>query len=134
MSFENVGEVVEVRDQESANERLAAGWSLLAVVPGFDRGCAYTAFVLGKIVSNGEKAAQQIREKHGANAVLVGVCDKAGKVLAGNELALEVLQDYNQDALAGRLTRDRLRGFLQGLFSARVLPVEDYAELDRELS
>ena len=48
MSFENVEKVVQVRDQNSANEQLAAGWSLLAVVPGFDNGCAYTSFVLGK--------------------------------------------------------------------------------------
>ncbi|MGN7738636.1 hypothetical protein ACTJKT_01380 [Pseudomonas sp. 22526] len=48
MSFEHVEKVVQVRDQNSANERLAAGWSLLAIVPGFDNGCAYTNFVLGK--------------------------------------------------------------------------------------
>ncbi|KPW63223.1 hypothetical protein ALO80_200150 [Pseudomonas caricapapayae] len=48
MSLEHVEKVVQVRDQNSANEQLAAGWSLLAVVPGFDNGCAYTNFVLGK--------------------------------------------------------------------------------------
>lgn len=68
MQFENVEEVAEERTQESANKRLAEGWTLLAVVPGFDRGCAYTSFVLGKVVSNGEKAARLIREKHAAKS------------------------------------------------------------------
>lgn len=66
MPFENVEEVTEERTQEAANKRLADGWTLLAVVPGFDQGSAYTSFVLGKVVSNGEKAARLIREGHAA--------------------------------------------------------------------
>lgn len=47
--------------------------------------------------------------------------------------ALEVLADYRQDAAAGRLTLDRLRGFLQGLSAAGVLPYEDYCEVEAKL-
>lgn len=64
MPFENVEEVAQERTQEAANKRLAEGWTLLAVVPGFDQGCAFTSFVLGRVVSNAEKAARIIREKH----------------------------------------------------------------------
>ena len=53
MSFEHVEKVAQVRDQDSANERLAAGWSLLAVVPGFNNGVAYTNFVMGKTATGG---------------------------------------------------------------------------------
>ena len=69
MPFENVEEVVEERTQEAANKRLADGWTLLAVVPGFDQGCAYTSFVLGKVVSNTDKAERLIREKRAANSL-----------------------------------------------------------------
>lgn len=72
-------------------------------------------------------------EDTSSEAVLLRVCVKTKQVLAGNEFALEVLEDYHQDATDGRLNRERLRGFLQGLFAARAMPVEDYAELDREL-
>lgn len=57
MSFEHVEKVAQVRDQDSANERLAAGWSLLAVVPGFDNGVAYTNFVMGKTATGEQHIA-----------------------------------------------------------------------------
>lgn len=72
-------------------------------------------------------------QDNSSEAVLIRVCVKAEKVLLGNALALEVLEDYHLDAKAGRLNRDRLRGFLQGLFAAGAMPVEDYADLDRDL-
>ena len=53
--------------------------------------------------------------------------------LGDNPQALEVLADYQQDADAGLLTVDRLRGFLQGLSAARALPYEDYCEVDAKL-
>lgn len=68
-----------------------------------------------------------------SEAVLVRVCVKAEKVLLGNVVALEVLEDYHQDAKAGCLNRERLRGFLQGLSAAGAMPLEDYDDLDREL-
>ncbi|WP_164707327.1 hypothetical protein [Metapseudomonas otitidis] len=50
--------------------------------------------------------------------------------LKDHPYALEVLADYREDADAGRLTLDRLRGFLQGLSAGGVLPYEDYCEAD----
>ncbi|MCP1652722.1 hypothetical protein [Pseudomonas nitroreducens] len=47
--------------------------------------------------------------------------------------ALDVLADYQQDAAAGRVTLDRLRGFLQGLSAAGALPYVDYCEVDAKL-
>lgn len=65
MSFENVEEVVEERDPISVNQRLAGGWSLLAIVPGFDAdsGQAFTCYVLGKVVGETEKALRLLRER-----------------------------------------------------------------------
>ncbi|RMN28335.1 hypothetical protein ALQ62_03367 [Pseudomonas coronafaciens pv. zizaniae] len=72
-------------------------------------------------------------EDNSGEAVLLRVCVKAEKILLGNAFALEVLEDYHQDAKAGRLNRVRLRGFLQGLFAAGAIPIEDYDDLDRDL-
>ncbi|MDH0759345.1 MULTISPECIES: hypothetical protein [Pseudomonas] len=65
MSFENVEQVLEERDSELANKRLAEGWTLLAILPGFEpiNGQVCTCYVLGKVVSNAEKAARLIRER-----------------------------------------------------------------------
>lgn len=68
-----------------------------------------------------------------SETVVLRVCVKAEKVLLGNAFALEVLEDYHQDAKAGRLNRERLRGFLQGLFAAGAMLLEDYDDLDRDL-
>ncbi len=64
MSFENVEEVVEERDPISVNKRITDGWSLLAIVPGFDpaRGHAFTCYVLGKVVSAAEQAKRLLQE------------------------------------------------------------------------
>lgn len=72
-------------------------------------------------------------QDNSSETVLLRVCEKAEKVLLGNACALEVLEDYHQDAKAGRLNRERLRGFLQGLFAAGAMPLEDYDELDRAI-
>lgn len=65
MSFENVEEVLEERDPVSVNKRLAEGWSLLAIVPGFDviNGQAFTCYVLGKVISETEKTIRSIKER-----------------------------------------------------------------------
>lgn len=65
MPFENVEQVLEERDPASANKRLAEGWTLLAVVPGFDprNGQGFTCYVLGKVVSEVEKARRLIQER-----------------------------------------------------------------------
>ncbi|AQW69997.1 MULTISPECIES: hypothetical protein [Pseudomonas] len=65
MSFENVEEVVEERDPVSVNKRLAEGWSLLAIVPGFDatNSQAFTCYVLGKVISDTEKTMRMIKER-----------------------------------------------------------------------
>ncbi|PBQ13273.1 hypothetical protein [Pseudomonas syringae] len=73
-------------------------------------------------------------QDNSSEAVLVRACIKAEKVLLGNVFALGVLEDYHQDAKAGRLSRERLRGFLQGLFAAGAMPLEDYDDLDRDLN
>lgn len=72
-------------------------------------------------------------QDNNSEAVLLRVCAKTEKFLVGNALALEVLEDYHQDAKASRLNGERLRGFLQGLFAAGAIPVEDYADLCRDL-
>lgn len=117
MSFENVEEVVEERAQETANKRLADGWTLLAVVPGFDQGRAYTSFVLGKVVSNGEKAARMVRERHAQNALpsipsrdeLQGALRNATQedILALSELAVW-MQRYQNVLVAGRASGIRI--------------------------
>lgn len=53
--------------------------------------------------------------------------------LERHDLALETLDAYKEDATAGRLTVERLRGFLQGLSAAGALPYEDYCEVDAML-
>jgi len=65
MSFENVEEVVEERDPVSVNNRLAEGWSLLAIVPGCDatNSQAFTCYVLGKVVSETDKTIRMIKER-----------------------------------------------------------------------
>lgn len=50
MTFENVSEVVEAWGAEQANERLAEGWTLLAVVQGtVPEGNSHVKYVLGKL-------------------------------------------------------------------------------------
>ena len=133
MPFEHVDEVLEVRDQASANAQLSAGWSLLSVVPGFDGHQGYAVYVLGKVVSEGEQAARVLRSRLGVREKVVAVCKKAAGMLNGDPLALETLEDYRTDAEAGRLDPKRLRGFLQGLYAGGILLIEDYDELDRDL-
>lgn len=69
MSYENVEEVVEEHDPVSANKRIAEGWSLLTIVPGFNpaTGQAYTCYVLGKVISVAEQAARLIRKRFAEN-------------------------------------------------------------------
>ncbi|RMW07741.1 hypothetical protein ALP03_200306 [Pseudomonas amygdali pv. tabaci] len=73
-------------------------------------------------------------QDNSSEAVLLRTCVRAEKILQGSVFALEVLDDYHQDAKAGRLSRERLRGFLQGLHAAGAIPLEDYDDLDRELA
>ena len=117
MTFENVEVVAEERTQEAANERLADGWTLLAVVPGFDRGCAFTSFVLGKVVSNGEKAARMVRERDAKKTLpsipsrdeLKGALREASQedLLALSELAIWA-QRYQNVLVAGRASGIRV--------------------------
>ncbi|MEE3924009.1 hypothetical protein [Pseudomonas viridiflava] len=67
MPFENVEQVLEERDPASVNKRFAEGWTLLAIVPGFDpaNGQSFTCYVLGKVVSAADKAARLVRERRG---------------------------------------------------------------------
>lgn len=49
MDGKQVGEVVQVNGPERANQKLAEGWELLAVVPAQDgNGQVCVAYVLGK--------------------------------------------------------------------------------------
>lgn len=51
MQISDAVEVIEVFSEDEANERLAEGWRLLAVVPGAPRGSSNRAsvvYVLGK--------------------------------------------------------------------------------------
>lgn len=64
---------------------------------------------------------------------LAAVLAQVERCLAGHPLALEVLEDYREDAARGRLAVPRLRGFLHGLFAAGVLSLEDYCEADARL-
>lgn len=68
-----------------------------------------------------------------AAQTLQAVFSQVAAALKDNPQSLEVLTDYQQDAAAGRLTVDRLRGFLQGLSAAGALPYEDYCEVDAKL-
>lgn len=68
-----------------------------------------------------------------AEQTLRAVFAQVERNLTDNPQALEVLADYEQDAAAGRLTLDRLRGFLQGLSAAGALPYVDYCEVDAKL-
>jgi hypothetical protein len=65
MQFENVEEVVEETRPDVVNQRLADGWRLLAVAPGVDPhdDRSYICYVLGKVISNAEKAARIAQEK-----------------------------------------------------------------------
>ncbi|AYF49814.1 hypothetical protein DXV65_20325 [Pseudomonas fluorescens] len=65
MPFENVEQVLEERDPASVNKRLAEGWTLLAIVPGFDpvNGQGFTCYVMGKVVSEAEKAVRLLKER-----------------------------------------------------------------------
>ncbi|WP_177339397.1 MULTISPECIES: hypothetical protein [unclassified Pseudomonas] len=49
MQLSDAQEVIEVRGATEANERLAEGWTLLAVVPGAEpNATTYVTYVLGK--------------------------------------------------------------------------------------
>lgn len=49
MQMSEAGEVVQVAGETAANQKLAQGWSLLAVVPSANStGVAHVAYVLGK--------------------------------------------------------------------------------------
>ncbi|MDU8351007.1 hypothetical protein RYA05_03750 [Pseudomonas syringae pv. actinidiae] len=66
---------------------------------------------------------------------LDGVFRKAQRILdaGGHYYALEVLDCYREDAEAGRLSAQRLRGFLQGLHAAKLFDICDYDEMDRDI-
>lgn len=51
--------------------------------------------------------------------------------LAEQVLASEVLEQYKHDWTCGRMSPKKFRGFLHGLFAARLLSLEDFDELDR---
>jgi hypothetical protein len=65
MSYEQFKEVCEEHSPESANQRLAEGWILLGIVPGFDpsSGRGYTCYVLGKALTESEKFQQFIQDQ-----------------------------------------------------------------------
>lgn len=65
MSYEQFKEVCEEHSPESANQRLAEGWTLLGVVPGFDpsSGRGYTCYVFGKALTNMEKIKQAMEDR-----------------------------------------------------------------------
>lgn len=69
-----------------------------------------------------------------STATLGTVFAQVARAIAHIPQALEVLEDYRQDAAVSRLTLDRLRGFLQGLSAAGALPYEDYCEVDAKLT
>ncbi|SEM38642.1 hypothetical protein SAMN03159362_4521 [Pseudomonas sp. NFIX51] len=51
MQMHEAAQVLEVIGEETANERLAEGWKLLAVLPGLPRGSSSSTtviYVLGK--------------------------------------------------------------------------------------
>lgn len=58
------------------------------------------------------------------------VFSQVARALEGHALAIETLDDYKADAARDLLPVQRLRGFLQGLWAAGVLPFEDYCEVD----
>lgn len=64
---------------------------------------------------------------------LAAVFAQVTRCLEGQDLALETLDAYKDDAARDLLTVERLRGFLQGLWAAGVLPFEDYCEVDAML-
>lgn len=68
MPFEDVEQVLEERDPASVNKRLAEGWILLAIVPGFDpiNGQIFTCYVLGKVANEAEKAVRLLKERRDA--------------------------------------------------------------------
>lgn len=70
MSYEQYKEVCEEHSPESANKRLAEGWSLVGVVPGFDpsSGRGYTCYVLGKAFTQMEKIKQAMEERAEGNS------------------------------------------------------------------
>ncbi|HBN8519057.1 hypothetical protein ACM7US_29770 [Pseudomonas aeruginosa] len=65
-----------------------------------------------------------------ARSTITRVFSHMKACLADAPLALEVLDDYEQDARDGQRAVPRLRGFLQGLWAGGVLPFEDYCEVD----
>lgn len=69
MQFENVEEVAEEIAPAAVNKRLAEGWTLLAVTPGFNPHAdqAYTLYVLGKVISNAEKTARLVKQEREAS-------------------------------------------------------------------
>ncbi len=56
MQLSEAAEVIEVAGAYNANQKLAEGWTLLAVVPGANNaGKAHVAYVLGKSERGPEK-------------------------------------------------------------------------------
>ena len=133
MPFENVEEVKEVRDPSLTNIQLAAGWSVLGIVPGFDGQKSYALYVLGKIVSEEDKVARALLKRSGLYEVMCRVCETASTFLTGYDLPLQVLRQYHDDAKGERLDPKLLRGFLKGLYAARLLDAEGLADLESEL-
>ncbi|HBP1103740.1 TPA: hypothetical protein L5T96_006201 [Pseudomonas aeruginosa] len=65
-----------------------------------------------------------------ARSSVIRVFSHMKACLADAPLALEVLDDYEQDARDGQRAVLKLRGFLQGLWAGGVLRFEDYCEAD----
>jgi hypothetical protein len=61
---------------------------------------------------------------------LIAVFTQVRKSLPRQSMALEVLEDYQQDVHGHITDVPRLRGFLQGLAAGGALPYEDYYEVD----
>lgn len=87
--------------------------------------------------TRGEAVKSRHREglscKHIADKTLSAVFSQVEGAVKDCPHSLEVLADYQQDAAAGLLTVDRLRGFLQGLSASGALPYVDYCEVDAKL-
>lgn len=66
---------------------------------------------------------------------LEGVFLKAHRILdaGGHRDEIEILDGYREDAKAGRLSAQRLRGFLHVLHAAELLNTCDYKQMDRDI-
>ena len=133
MAFENAEQVKEVRGADRANSELAAGWSVLGVVQGYDGKTGHALYILGKLITDEDIATRARNRRKTVIDRLSQVCESAARRLDGYDFALEVLGEYADDARAGRLDPRRLRGFLQGLYAGGILSAEEWDELDRDL-